>query len=203
MHTMFARIHRIASVAASCAALGLVTACSLEPAETPPLYDSAVVGGFELQNAQGETVTDEDFAGRYQAVYFGYAYCPDICPFDMAKMVRGIEAFEAANPEFAGQVQPIFITVDPERDTPEVIAEWTGNFSDTLIGLTGSEEAIAAAAANYFVQYEKLEPNERGAYLMDHTRLGYLVDRDGQPMALLPVDQSPEAVAAELEKWVR
>ncbi|VVT06926.1 conserved exported hypothetical protein [Erythrobacter sp. EC-HK427] len=196
---MFARLYRIASLAA----LAFVAACSNAPAEIPPLYDSAVVGGFELQDAQGQTVSSEDFAGRYQMVYFGYAYCPDICPFDMAKMVRGLESFEEANPEFAGQIQPIFITIDPARDTPEVIAEWTSGFSEDLIGLTGSPEAIAAAAGNYFVQYSQQEPNARGDYLMDHTRLGYLVDREGQPMALLPVDQSPEAVAAELEKWVR
>lgn len=196
---MFARFYRIASLAA----LALVAGCVEAPVETPPLYDSAVVGGFELQDSEGNTVSSSDFAGRYQMVYFGYAYCPDICPFDMAKMVRGLEAFEETNPEFAGELQPIFITVDPERDTPEVIAEWTSGFSEDLIGLTGSPEAIAKAAANYFVQYSKLEPNERGDYLMDHTRLGYLVDREGQPMALLPVDQTPEAVAAELEKWVR
>lgn len=201
MPIMFARFFRIASLAG----IAVLAACSQEqePSERPPLYDSAVVGGFTLQDAAGNTVTDDDFAGEYQLVYFGYAYCPDACPFDMAFIVRGIEAFEAANPDLAGQIQPIFISIDPERDTPEVLAEWTSGFSADLIGLTGSAEAIAEAAGNYFVHYQKLEPNESGSYLMDHTRIGYLVDREGQPMVPLQVTQSSEAIAAELEKWVR
>lgn len=173
------------------------------PEETPALYGSDVVGGFDLVDTAGNQVTDADFLGKYQIVYFGYAYCPDVCPFDVARIAQGLNAFAEANPELADDVQPIFITVDPERDTPEVIQEFTANFSDDLIGLTGSPEAIEAAAANYFASYEKLEPNADGDYLMSHTNLGYLVDREGQPMALLPVDQSADAVAAELERWVR
>ena len=108
---MFARLYRIASLAA----LALVAACSNAPAETPPLYDSAVVGGFELQDAQGQTVSSEDFAGRYQMVYFGYAYCPDICPFDMAKMVRGLEAFEEPFEGLALEVVEIVEVAEDRR----------------------------------------------------------------------------------------
>ncbi|QZH75876.1 MAG: SCO family protein [Erythrobacter sp.] len=190
---------------ASLAALLLLSGCggAAPPAADPPLYGSAVVGGFDLVDTSGAQVTDADFAGKYQMVYFGYAYCPDVCPFDVARMMQGYEAFAQDNPEVAADVQPIFITIDPERDTPEVVGEFIGNFPGGLIGLTGSPEQVEAAAANYFAYYSKLEPNAEGGYLMDHSRSGYLVDREGQPMALLPVEQSGEAVAAELEKWVR
>lgn len=171
--------------------------------EVPALYDSAVVGGFDLIDAEGNAVSDEDFLGRYQIVYFGYAYCPDVCPFDMQRLVQGLNTFAEAKPDLADDIQPIFITIDPERDTPEVVGEFTANFSDDLIGLTGTPEAIEAAAANYFATYAKGVETEEGGYLMDHSNLGYLVDREGKPMALLPVDQSADAVAAELERWVR
>ncbi|WP_227819605.1 SCO family protein [Aurantiacibacter atlanticus] len=169
----------------------------------PPLYDSAVVGGFDLVDTQGKQVLDSDFAGKYQMIYFGYAYCPDVCPFDVQRMMQGYNLFTAEHPDLAGQIQPIFITVDPDRDTPDVVAEFTANFSEDLIGLTGSAEAIEAAAANYFAYYEKLEENSEGGYLMDHSRSGYLVDREGQPMALLSVEDSAQVVATELETWVR
>ena len=171
--------------------------------ETPSLYGSSVVGGFDLIDSQGKQVTDADFLSKYQMVYFGYAYCPDVCPFDVQRMVQGYNQFAEANPDLADDVQPIFITIDPERDTPEVVGEFTSNFSDYLIGLTGSPEAIEAAAANYFSTYAKGEATAEGGYLMDHSRSGYLVDREGQPMTLLSVDQSADAVAAELERWVR
>ena len=118
-------------------------------------------------------------------------------------MMQGYNLFTADHPDLAGQIQPIFITVDPDRDTPDVVAEFTANFSEDLIGLTGSAEAIEAAAANYFAYYEKLEENSEGGYLMDHSRSGYLVDREGQPMALLSVEDSAQVVATELETWVR
>ncbi len=173
------------------------------PEETPALYGSAVVGGFDLIDSNGDQVTDENFLGQYQMVYFGYAYCPDVCPFDVQRMVQGYNQFAEANPDLADDVQPIFITVDPERDTPEVVGEFTANFSEELIGLTGTPEAIEAAAANYFASYSKGQETAEGGYLMDHSRSGYLVDREGQPMALLSVEQSADAVAAELERWVR
>ena len=180
-----------------------LSACSEAPPADPPLAGSAVVGGFDLVGSDGARVTDRDFAGRYQMVYFGYAYCPDVCPFDVQRMVAGYEKFAADNPDLADDVQPVFITVDPQRDTPEVVGEFTANFSDDLVGLTGSPEAIEAAAANYFASYTKGEETAEGGYLMDHSRTGYLVDREGQPIALLPVEDSADAVAAELAKWVR
>lgn len=187
-------------------ALGLA-ACDDTAGQPPiteaPLYGSALTGEYDLVDANGEQVTSADFAGQYQLVYFGYAYCPDVCPFDMTRMMAGYGQFAEAKPELAEDVQPIFITVDPERDTPEKVGEWTSAFSDRLIGLTGTPEQIEAAAAAFFVYYAKMDPEAEADYLMDHSNAGYLVDREGRPLALIPVDQSAEAVAAELHKWVR
>ncbi len=173
------------------------------PITDAPLYGSSLTGEFDLVDADGAQVTNRDFAGKYQLIYFGYAYCPDVCPFDMTRMMRGYDRFAADNPELAADVQPIFITIDPARDTPEKVGEYAKAFSDDLIGLTGSPEQIEAAASAFFAHYQKLDAAADADYLMDHSRAGYLVNREGEPMALIPVEQSAEAVAAELEKWVR
>lgn len=188
-------------------ALGLVlTACG--GTDQPPLADGALYGStiggpFELVDTAGKAVNWDDFDGKWRMVYFGYAYCPDVCPFDVQRMIQGYDAFAAEHPDLAEDVVPIFITIDPERDTPEVIGQFTKGFSDKLVGLTGTPEQIAAAANNYSVYFRKGTVNEEGGYLMDHSNIGYLMGREGEPVALLPVDSSGEAVAAELAKWVR
>jgi len=188
-------------------ALALV-ACS-EGGETapaapidPPLAGAAVGGEFELTGTDGETVRWSDFDGQYRIVYFGYAYCPDACPTDVQRTMQGFTQFEAAAPERAAKVQPIFVSVDPERDTAEVVEEFTNAFHDRLIGLTGTEEQIADAANAFAVYYVKFEPNEAGAYLMDHSRIAFLFGPDGEPITMLPHEDGADAVQAELETWV-
>lgn len=180
----------------------IAAGCSGAPAEEPPLAGAAIGGPFELVDSRGETVRWDDFAGQYRMVYFGYAYCPDVCPLDVQRMMRGYDQFKQAEPELAAELQPIFITIDPARDTPEVVGEFTSAFSDDLVGLTGTPEQIDKAAKAFAVYYGKGEVSEAGGYLMDHSRAAYLMDRDGKPLALLPVEKSAEEVAAELEKWV-
>lgn len=187
---------------ASLSALLLASCQAQPPAEDPPLAGAAIGGPFELVNSDGQTVRWSDFDGKYRMVYFGYAFCPDVCPLDVQRMMRGFAQFEEAHPGLAAQVVPIFITIDPQRDTPEVVAEFTGAFSDDLVGLTGTPEQIDQAAKAFSVYYARGEGTEKN-YLMDHSRAAYLMGRKGEPIALLPVDQSPEAVTAELEKWVR
>ena len=183
--------------------LTLISAgCSGAPAEEPPLASAAIGGPFELVNSSGETVRWGDFDGKYRMVYFGYAYCPDVCPLDVQRMMRGYDQFKQAEPDLAAELQPIFITIDPARDTPEVVGEFTSAFSDDLVGLTGTPEQIDKAAKAFAVYYGKGEVSEAGGYLMDHSRAAYLMDRDGKPLALLPVEKSAEDVAADLEKWV-
>ena len=180
----------------------IAAGCSGAPAEEPPLAGAAIGGPFELVDSRGDTVRWDDFAGQYRMVYFGYAYCPDVCPLDVQRMMRGYDQFKQAEPELAAELQPIFITIDPARDTPEVVGEFTSAFSDDLVGLTGTPEQIDKAAKAFAVYYGKGEVSEAGGYLMDHSRAAYLMDRDGKPLALLPVEKSAEDVAAELEKWV-
>lgn len=182
-------------------ALGLA-ACGSAPSQPPPLQGATIGGPFELVDKAGKTVRWSDFDGKYRIVYFGYAYCPDVCPLDVQKMMQGYTLFEKENPELAAQVQPIFITVDPVRDTPAVVGEFTSAFSAKLLGLTGSEAQVAAAAKAFAVYVSKGEPNAEGGYLVDHSRAAYLMGRKGEPIATLPVEQSGAAVAAELAKWV-
>ena len=181
-------------------------ACSLAdtaPPAEPPLAGATIGGPFELVGPDGSTITWDQFRGQYAIVYFGFAYCPDICPTDMQRTAQGLNMFTDANPELGAKIQPIFVTVDPERDTPEVVAEFTSAFSDRIIGLTGSAEQIKAAADAFRVYYQRGETQPGGGYLVDHTNITYLFDPAGEPMATLPTDEGADAIAAELEKWVR
>jgi protein SCO1/2 len=185
-------------------ALALLSACGSGDAGTAteaPLAGAQIGGPFELVNTEGKTVRWSDFDGRYRIVYFGYAYCPDVCPYDVQRMMQGYKAFQEAEPELAAQVTPLFITIDPERDTPQVVGEFTSAFSDDLVGLTGTPAQVDQAAKAFAVYYSKGEQGPSG-YLMDHSRAAFLMGRQGEPIALLPVEQGGDAVAAELEKWV-
>jgi len=167
-----------------------------------PLAGAQIGGPFELVNSEGETVRWSDFDGKYRIVYFGYAYCPDVCPTEVQRMMQGYNRFKQAEPALAAEVQPLFITIDPARDTPKVVGEFTSAFSEDLVGLTGTAEQVDQAAKAFAVYYSKGEEGAGGGYMMDHSRTAFLMGRDGEPIALLPVDQGPEAVAAELQRWV-
>jgi len=175
---------------------------SQPPAEKPPLAGAAIGGPFTLTDKAGRTVRWSDFAGKYRMVYFGYTFCPDACPMDVAAMMRGYGLFDKAQPKLAAQVQPLFITIDPARDTPAIVGEFAAAFSPKLLGLTGTPAQIDAAAKAFAVYYAKGKQTS-GGYLMDHSRVAYLMGRQGEPIAILPVDKGPPAVAAELAKWVK
>jgi protein SCO1/2 len=185
------------------AALAIAGCNSGAPAAEPPLAGAAIGGDFALTASDGRTVKWDDFAGKYRVVYFGYAFCPDICPTDMQRVAQGLKVLAANDPEKAASIQPIFITIDPERDTPKVVGEFAAAFSPDIIGLTGTPEQIAAAAKTFKVFYAKGDPVEGGGYLVDHSNIVYLFGPEGEPLATLPVDQGGDAVAAELDKWVK
>ena len=172
------------------------------PTERAPLAGAAIGGPFTLSDKTGRTVRWSQFAGRYRVVYFGYTFCPDACPMDVGNMMRGYALFDKAQPKLASQIQPIFITIDPARDTQAIVGEFAAAFSPKLLGLTGTPAEIDAAAKAFAVYYARGKQTS-GGYLMDHSRVAYLMGRQGEPIAMLPVDQGPEAVAAELAKWVR
>ena len=183
--------------------LALASACSTQPSAEPPLAGASIGGDFALTGEDGQTVRWTDFAGKYRIVYFGFTYCPDICPTDVQRFTRGLAQFASDQPELAAKVQPLFISVDPERDTPAVLREFTDAFSPRLIGLTGTPAQIEDAAKKFAVYASRGEQQPGGGYLMNHTNITYLFGPDGAPIATLPTDRGPDAVAAELARWVR
>ncbi len=181
-----------------------LTACDSTATKPEAPLEGAKIGGpFTLTDQDGKPVKDTDFAGKFRIIYFGYSYCPDVCPVDLQKVAAGFARFEKDQPERAKQIQPIFITIDPERDTPAVLKQYVGAFHPRLIGLTGTPAQIKAVADAYLVMYKAQKPAgaDPKAYLVDHSRQAYLMGKQGEPIALLPYDESPEAIAAEIDKW--
>ena len=134
-------------------------------------------GPFTLIDQDGQTVTQDSFGGKYLLIYFGYTYCPDVCPTDLAKMAAALDAMG----DDAKMVQPIFITVDPERDTQEQMKLYTRQFDARLAGLTGTPAQIASAAQAYRAQYEKVkDPSAEGGYSMEHTPYIYFMSPDNK-----------------------
>lgn len=178
-------------------------ACSPPAPDAPPLAGATIGGPFTLVNQDGATVTARDYDGRYRLMYFGYAFCPDVCPVDLQKLMAGYAALEKSDPAVAAKVAPIFVSIDPERDTPPVLKQYVSAFHPKLTGLTGTPQQIAAAAKAYAVIYSK--DGEPGAsnYLMNHSRIAYLFGPKGEPIALVSHDGTPETIAAELKRWVR
>jgi protein SCO1 len=190
-------------------AVALLAGCGSEstpPApgsSEPPLAGARIGGTFTLVNQDGATVTDRSFAGRYRIMYFGYTFCPDVCPVDLQVIARGLRVFEGRNKAAADRIQPIMVTVDPERDTPPVLKQYVAAFHPRLVGLTGTPEQIAATAKAYGVYFARREAEGEAEYLMDHSNQAYLMSPDNAPLALLPTDRGEDAVAGELAKWVR
>ena len=137
----------------------------------------ALIGGpFTLTDQTGKTATDQDFRGRYMLVFFGFTHCPDICPAELQVMSATLDEL---GPK-AAQVVPVFITLDPERDTQAVVGDYVKNFAPGFVGLTGSPEAIAEAAKAYRVAYSKFQEDKTtGDYSIDHSALVYFMGPDG------------------------
>jgi protein SCO1/2 len=143
----------------------------------PTSIGEAMIGGpFSLTDQNGRRVTSADFTGKYLLVFFGYTYCPDLCPTELQVMTEAVERMGARG----DVIQPIFISFDPQRDTPETLKAYVENFSPRLVGLTGSEEEIAAVAKAYRVYYRKVENGGASDYLMDHSTIVYLMGPDGK-----------------------
>jgi protein SCO1/2 len=159
---------------------------------------TALVGGpFSLVGADGKPVTDRDFRGRYMLIFFGFTHCPDICPAELQVIAQALEQLG----DKAKNVVPIFITLDPERDTPEAMGNYLKSFGPNFVGLTGSPEAIAAAAKAYRVSYAKVEDKESAAdYGVDHSALVYLMDPKGRYVTHFSYGLSAEQMAEKLGK---
>lgn len=182
-----------------------LTACggSAPDAGPPPLEGARMGGAFSLINQDGKTTTEKDFAGKYRLIYFGYTFCPDICPVDAQLMGQAIKAFEQEDRARAMKVVPIFISVDPVRDTPAVVKQFVSNFHPRMVGLTGSVAQIDEMAQRYGVAFMRDKPNAQGAYLVNHARMIVLYGPQGEPIAIMPQGNDPKAFVAELARWVR
>ncbi len=190
--------------------LPLLAACQAGGASQPgpspdgvDLRGSGIGGTFTLTGEDGKPVRWEDFNGKYRTIYFGYAFCPDICPTDVQRAMAGLKRFETKHPDLGERVQPLFVSIDPERDTPAVLTEFTDNFHPRLIGMTGETATLKQVAKTFATSFSKGEVQPGGGYLMNHQGLTYLFDPDGEPLGTLPTDKGPEAVAAELERWIK
>jgi len=194
----------------------MLTACG-GAAEPPPLAGAELGGPFTLTDQDGKKVSDRDFAGRYRLIYFGYTFCPDICPVDVQNIMKGMKDLAKKDPELAAKIQPIFISIDPARDTPAALKTYTNAFPG-LIALTGSEAEIATIAKSFAIYYKKIPPkqdakdtrspaqfeaDEKNNYLMDHSRMATLFGPDGRPLALITQDKGAGPLVADLERWAR
>ncbi|WP_343527381.1 SCO family protein [Sphingomonas sp.] len=170
---------------------------------SPPLAGAKIGGPFRLTDGQGRSVTQRDFAGRYRVVYFGYTFCPDVCPTDMQAIGAGLTLLEKSAPAKVARIVPMFITVDPERDTVPVVARFAAAFHPRFVGLTGTPAQIEAVKKAYAIWSQKGERSAGGGYLVNHSNQTYLMDPEGKPLALVPSDEGPQAVARTLDQWVR
>ena len=158
---------------------------------------SAVGGPFSLTTGEGRTLTDKDLRGAPFLVFFGFTHCPDICP---TKLFEISEVLRAAGPK-GEKLRALFVTVDPERDTPETMKSYLGSFDPRIVGLTGERAAIDATVKAYRA-YARKVPLKDGDYTMDHTALIYLMDRDGNFVAPFNLKRTPEEAAKDLKRYL-
>ena len=160
---------------------------------------SLIGGPFTLEDGNGKQVTDRDFRGKYMLVYFGYTFCPDVCPTTLNEVADALDKLGAK----ADRLQPIFITVDPKRDLPAIVKQYSAAFTPRLIGLTGTDEQIARVAQEYRVYYAEHRtgsgPND---YTMDHSSVLYLMGPDGRFIAPIRADADAAHIAADLARLI-
>jgi len=158
----------------------------------------ATVGGpFRLTDQTGKTVGDADFRGRYMLVYFGYSFCPDVCPTTLSVMAQALDKLGADS----RRIVPVFITVDPARDTPKVLADYMKAFGPRFVGLTGSDADIKAVEKEYRV-YAAKRPLENGSYGMDHSSVMYLMGPNGKMVSFYDEAISPDDLAKDLKQKI-
>ena len=184
-------------------ALALSACTASAPPAKPPLEGARIGGAFTLTDQNGQTVTERNFDGKYRIMYFGYTFCPDVCPTDVQAIGAAVKKLETSDPALASKIVPVFVTVDPARDTPAVLKQFVSAFHPRMVGLTGTDAQIARIKTEYAVYSSKGDASPGGGYLVNHSRQAYLMDPDGKPLALLPQEQGPDAVVTEIKRWAR
>jgi protein SCO1/2 len=156
-------------------------------------------GPFSLTDHTGRAVTEADFADGLMLIYFGFTFCPDVCPTELGTIAAALDALG----DDAARVTPVFISVDPERDTPAAMADYVARFHPRMVGLTGTAAQVAAAARAYRVFYAKVHPPTASEYLIDHSSFIYLVGPDARVRALFRPETAPEAIAQTVRGQLR
>ena len=189
---------------AACIYLSLTPVWLVEPEAAEAEKASPILfgGPFELIDHHGAIRTDAEFRGRFMLIYFGYTNCPDICPHNLQVMTEALEDLG----EDAERIQPLFITSDPARDTPDLLREYVGHFHPSLIGLSGSEAQIRSAVKAYRVHRSKLVSKKATGcandYLVNHTSITFLMHPDGEFATLFPHDTKPEFMTATIRRYL-
>jgi protein SCO1/2 len=185
---------RVVATIVALALVGLAAFLLTSPSERPR---GALIGGaFALEDGDGKTVSDQTLKGRPFLVYFGYTHCPDVCPTELARVsdILGKMGDKA--------IPTLFITVDPERDTPKVMQDYVSSFNPAVIGLSGSPEAVGATEKTFRVFARKGQKQPDGDYSMDHSSIVYLMDKNGAFVEAFNVERSPEEAAKDLERYL-
>ncbi|MBX6426797.1 MAG: SCO family protein [Variibacter sp.] len=192
-----ARLLLMAAAFAAGLASVLAVVMIVTAVRTPSVTASAIGGPFSLVDQNGRTITDADLKGHPFLVFFGFTHCPDVCPttlFEVSEVLRQL------GPE-GEEARALFVTVDPERDTPAVLKDYLSSFDPRLIGVTGSREAIEQMLKTYRV-YARKVPRENGDYTMDHTAIVYLMDKQGRFVAPFNLKRPPAEAAADLRRYL-
>jgi protein SCO1/2 len=173
---------------------------SMRPGESPleAVSGPQIGGPFSLVDQDGKAVTQASYPGRHLLVFFGFTHCPDVCPLALGEVSVALDALGPA----AAKVQPLFITVDPERDTPAALKDFVSAFDDRIAGLTGSPEQVAAAARAYRVYFKKVPVEGALGYTMDHSAFVYLVGPDGKLEAFFTHETKGDAMAEKIRTFI-
>lgn len=172
-------------------------------AETPAVMKIAgadIGGPFTLEGTNEKTVTEKNFEGKFKLIYFGFTYCPAICPTELQKITKVLKRMEAEKPDLATRLQPLFITVDPERDTPQVVGEYVKLFHPRLIGLTGSPEQIETVKKSYRIFSAKVQQEGMNDYTVDHSSFIYLMDPENELAGIYRTEDNVDMIFDDVRK---
>ena len=175
----------------------------MQSGQTQSSGEALIGGPFELVDQFGQTRSDADFLGDYMLIYFGYTYCPDICPASLSIMTQAIDQLEETDKARAERITPVFITVDPERDDVENMKVYAEHFHPDMVAMTGTSEQIAAAAKAYRVYYAKAKDDSSSDYLMDHSSIFYLMGPDGKYVKHFTHNDDSNTIATALAELVQ
>lgn len=164
---------------------------------------SAIGGDFTLTNDDGQAVTRDTYSDKTRLMYFGYTYCPTVCPTELHKMSVALDIIQEEAPEVLDQLQPLFVTIDPERDTPEGMHQYVELFHPQLVGLSGSRTQIDDILGKYRVYAQKVEDPDLNDYTMDHSSFMYLMNGDDKLMAMYRAQDTAEFMAADIIEHIR